>query len=182
MNLKNVLRTYSLLRSLTDDESALLETLRGMNDAERELLGETLSPAKASKKPAKKSSSKSQRASGMAAAIGNSLRQRRVSMKGGDTTHRLCEHEYPSGDICEQPEAHAIHAEDSNDVLAHEFYPPRSRDLDDDPNRHCHKILDGGENGHFPCNEPADANVHHLRGATGYHGFEAGKAVATTGN
>jgi hypothetical protein len=44
-----------LLRSLTDDESALLETLRAMNDSERELLVESLSPNKpTTKKPAKK--------------------------------------------------------------------------------------------------------------------------------
>ena len=32
MNIRNVLRTYSLLRQLTDDESALLETLRNATD------------------------------------------------------------------------------------------------------------------------------------------------------
>jgi hypothetical protein len=58
VNIRMVLRTYSYLRQLTDDETALLETLRGMNDSERELLVESLSPAKgqgkkkATKKPA----------------------------------------------------------------------------------------------------------------------------------
>lgn len=52
MNLRNVLRTYVLLRQLTSDESALLETLRGMNDTERELLVESLAPEKAVKKTA----------------------------------------------------------------------------------------------------------------------------------
>lgn len=52
MNYKLVLKTYSQLRQLTDDETALLNTLRGMNDAERELLAETLGPAvKAKAKP-----------------------------------------------------------------------------------------------------------------------------------
>ena len=55
MNLRNVLKTYSLLRSLTDDESALLATLRAMTDTERELLVESLAPAKpAAKKPTRK--------------------------------------------------------------------------------------------------------------------------------
>lgn len=45
---------------------------------------------------------------------------------------------------------------------------------DDDPNEHCQKEFTGG----FICNEPADANVHHLRGATGYHEFDAGKSSA----
>lgn len=56
MNLKNVLRTYSLLRSLTDDESALLETLRGLSEGEREQLVQSLSPGKVVKKATKKSS------------------------------------------------------------------------------------------------------------------------------
>lgn len=49
MNLKNVLKTYSLLRQLSDDETALLNTLREMNDAERELLVESLQPEKSAK-------------------------------------------------------------------------------------------------------------------------------------
>lgn len=44
------------------------------------------------------------------------------------------------------------------------------RDSDTDPNTHCQKIFPGG----FVCDEPSDANVHHLRGGTGYHEFEAG--------
>jgi hypothetical protein len=51
MNLRNVLRAYSLLRQLSDDESALLATLRGMNEGERELLVESLQPETARKKP-----------------------------------------------------------------------------------------------------------------------------------
>lgn len=50
MNLRNVLRAYSHLRQLTDDESALLETLRAMNDSERELLVESLQDKPAAKK------------------------------------------------------------------------------------------------------------------------------------
>lgn len=131
MNLRNVLRTYALLRSLTDDESALLETLRKLNDTERELLVGSLSPGRVvGKKAAKKSSAKSPRASGMAKTIGDNLRQKRGA--------------------------------------------PPPLDLDHDPNDHCQKQFDGG----FVCDEPADANVHHLRGATGYHEFDAGKLSA----
>jgi len=50
MNLKNVLRTYALLRNLTNDESALLETLRGLSESERELMVQELSPGKVAKK------------------------------------------------------------------------------------------------------------------------------------
>lgn len=74
MNIRNVLRTYSLLRQLTDDESALLETLREATDAERELIVETLSPQKsatkrAGKKASSKSASKSPRAQSLSGAI-----------------------------------------------------------------------------------------------------------------
>lgn len=69
MNIRNVLKTYSLLRALSDDESALLSTLRAMNDTERELLMESLSPsAKGTKKASKKAgkgASKSARASSL---------------------------------------------------------------------------------------------------------------------
>lgn len=46
MNIRNVLRTYSLLRQLTDDETALLETLRSMSDTDRESLVVALQPEK----------------------------------------------------------------------------------------------------------------------------------------
>lgn len=39
--------------------------------------------------------------------------------------------------------------------------------LTDDPNTHCQKQFPGG----IVCDEPVDANVHQLRGATGYHEF-----------
>lgn len=80
MNIRQVLRTYSLLRQLTDDESALLETLRGLNDAERESLVVALQPEKvAGRRASKKSSkpaSKSSRASGMAATLAKNLGRR----------------------------------------------------------------------------------------------------------
>lgn len=46
----------------------------------------------------------------------------------------------------------------------------KARDSDSDPNAHCQKAFPGG----FVCDEAADANVHRLRGVTGYHEFEVG--------
>lgn len=85
MNIRQVLKAFTALRQLTDDESALLETLRGLNDAERESLVLALQPEKTATKRASKksnkSASKSRRASGMAAAINRSLsQQRRVAI------------------------------------------------------------------------------------------------------
>lgn len=53
MNLRNVLRAYSLLRQLSDDESALLNILRALNDNDREQLVASMSD-----KPSKKSTTK----------------------------------------------------------------------------------------------------------------------------
>lgn len=70
MNLKNVLRTYVLLRNLTDDESALLETLRGLSEGEREQLVESLSPVKVvGKKRKPRTTTKSSRAASLAEQI-----------------------------------------------------------------------------------------------------------------
>ena len=43
---RTVLKVYSLQRQFSGDESALLATLRGMSDTERELLVESLQPEK----------------------------------------------------------------------------------------------------------------------------------------
>lgn len=55
-NYRNVLKIYKLERELAPDDVALLNTLRGMTDAERELLAETLGPPAKGKvvKPEKK--------------------------------------------------------------------------------------------------------------------------------
>jgi hypothetical protein len=45
-----------------------------------------------------------------------------------------------------------------------------------DPNAHCQKQFPGG----IVCDEPVDANVHQLRGATGYHEFVATSQPATS--
>lgn len=50
MNIKSVLRVYGQLRNLTDDETALLETLRAFTDAEREAFVEALQPQKTVKR------------------------------------------------------------------------------------------------------------------------------------
>jgi hypothetical protein len=55
VNFKLVLKAYSILRQLADDESALLDTLRTLTDTDRDLLVESLGPVKsATKKSTKK--------------------------------------------------------------------------------------------------------------------------------
>lgn len=73
MNLRNVLRAYGLLRQLSDDESALLNILRALNDNDREQLVASMSD-----KPQKKSSKKAVGGGGKSSSKstrGESLRQ-----------------------------------------------------------------------------------------------------------
>lgn len=174
MNLKLVLRTYSALRQLTDDESALLNTLRSLNDGERELLVESLSPGR---KPTKD----------------NSKPER-------------CTHVYSSGTVCNGVARNVVHnlanhvdyhlfttkkpatksagksrrASELSDTLrqraAGKATTATTGNDNDDPNEHCQKEFPGG----IVCDEPADANVHHLQTATGYHEFQSGKSAAAT--
>lgn len=87
MSLRQVLTIYNAERQLSDDETALLNTLRKMTDSERGMFVEGLtdkSQKKAGKKSASKSSGKSSRASGMASAIGRSLESSRKAVVADD--------------------------------------------------------------------------------------------------
>lgn len=134
MNLRNVLSAYSKLRQLTDDESALLETLRGLNDAERESLVVALQPEKvtgkrASKKSSSKSASKSARASGIGATIKEKLQQREPTVGGfaDDADMVLCRYQYPkdspvnSGMPCNQERVNGVHDKGMGYAGYHEF-------------------------------------------------------------
>jgi hypothetical protein len=76
MNIRNVLRVYIQLRQFSDDETALLETLRGLSEGDREQLVESLAPVKAAVKK-RKPRAKSVRASGMEAQLSGNLQARR---------------------------------------------------------------------------------------------------------
>lgn len=115
MNIRNVLKTYSLLRSLTDDESALLTTLRSMNDTERELLVESLAPSKGTKKASKKAvkgASKSARASSL---------QQQIQA----TTNKPHLGDGPICQVCSHTEDYEDHQQPSPHY--HEFQPPQQK-------------------------------------------------------
>lgn len=89
-NLKLVLRTYSALRQMSPDDIALLETLRALNESDRELMVETLAGKAMGKKASKKSSKKSTRASSLGAAVKDGLRRREPTVGGfADDTDML---------------------------------------------------------------------------------------------
>lgn len=183
MNIRNVLRTYSLLRQLTDDESALLNTLRSLNDGERELLVESLSPGK--KSTTKKAATKATK-SKRATELSDTLRQRAAMKTPAGEGDADNDHE-PICSVCGNVESFTDHFKPAPHYHPFASSSPASRaagqattaTTNDDPNEYCRKEFPGG----IVCDEPADANVHHLQTATGYHGFQSGKsAAATTGD
>ena len=121
MNIKSVLRVYSQLRNLTDDETTLLETLRAFTDAEREAFVEALQPQKVVKKASKKSSSKSPRASGMAAAIKGNLDQRRAADSNDGNTP--CGYVWPDQQTCVEPKSSRLHDPTAGYAGYHEYQP-----------------------------------------------------------
>lgn len=64
MNIRNVLKAYGLLRQFSDDETALLNTLRGLSDSDREQLVESLAP-QVKPKPRRKREKKSAHAASL---------------------------------------------------------------------------------------------------------------------
>lgn len=119
-NFRNVLKAYTLLRSLNDDETALLETLRGLSDTERELTVAALSPAtskKSTKKAATKTASKSRRAASLGAAIGS---------RSNHTPNVLCGFQYHDESFCDQPQSNLVHDKTAGYAGYHEFQPPKS--------------------------------------------------------
>jgi hypothetical protein len=83
MNIRNVLRVYAQLRQFSDDETALLETLRGLSESDREQMVESLAPVKGAVKRRKRA--KSVRASGMEAQLSGNLQARRQEALGDIT-------------------------------------------------------------------------------------------------
>lgn len=122
MNLKLVLRTYSNLRQLTDDETALLETLRAMNDGEREMLVESLSPQpqkKSSKKAA--GSGKSKRAAELGDTIRSRTQQKPTTMTSDIDifSDERCQFIRADGKPCKLLPDHNIH----HLATANEYHP-----------------------------------------------------------
>lgn len=122
-NFNNVLKVYGLMRNFSPDDEALLATLRGLSDVDRERLIELLGPAKrATKKPANKTVSKSRRAS-LAGAM-------RDSIKVHIEDH-ACRFKGDDGMYCGLPEVSPIHDKSFGYAGYHEFVPPATTAKDD---------------------------------------------------
>lgn len=110
MNLRNILRAYSMLRQLSDDETALLEALRELTDSDREQLIESLAPAKPTARKRKPRVARSPRAESLATAIQGTVGKPHL----GDG---------PVCTICSHTEDYEDHAQPSPHY--HEFQPPK---------------------------------------------------------
>lgn len=193
MNLRNVLRAYSLLRQLSDDESALLNILRALNDNDREQLIATMSD-----KPQKKAGKKpSIRVAADARCIG-----------------------YPPGSVqvCGLLKKDLIH-HSRTAAAFHEFIPPPGKSKHATSLASAIKgatgdvtvpltgveakssvgqlgvkieedgiLSSGGNRCEFiradnkPCHLLPDHNIHHMKTANEYHEFQpAEQAAATSG-
>lgn len=129
MNLKLVLRTYSALRQLTDDESALLTTLRNLNDSEREQLVESLAPVKVIAKKTRKPRTKSQRASALESQLKantEAQRQAKSNDDGDDEDGPRCTYLMGDGAPCNATEHSPVHRRDGGYLKWHEFQPRKS--------------------------------------------------------
>lgn len=169
MNIKLVLSTYSKLRQLTDDETALLETLRRMTDTERELLVETLSPQKqAGKKTARKPAPEH--------CVTRGAPQR-------DPSHKLGSPDYHQYLASSKSSSKSPRAQSLSGAIQRRAKMRASDDNDgSDPShlpQYCLAMVDdnGGE---IACGKTADENIHHLRTNPDYHEFVSGKFSAST--
>ena len=120
MSLRQVLSIYNAERQLNEDDTALLNTLRRFTDSERALFVEQLSD-KPQKKPGKgrtgKTGGKSPRASGMAAAISNSLESSRKATGGAGCFATVDDN---GGEMtCGKPEDDPVH--DTTYLTSHPF-------------------------------------------------------------
>lgn len=140
MNIRNVLKTYSLLRTLSDDETALLNTLRSMNENERELLVGSLAPtpqkktAKKATKKANKGASKSAHASSLQAQIQGRVAKGKADESDDDNRFDGASAQAARGEFlqssgcgkCGQPEDYPIHDPNGGYVTHHPFVSPSS--------------------------------------------------------
>lgn len=118
MNYRAILKAYIAERGLTDDETAFLNTLRKMTDAERGMFVEGLtdkSQKKAGKKSASKLPGKTARASGMASAISRSLESSRKAAVVDNANDECVQ----CGKVADANEHHL-----QNDPNYHPFSPP----------------------------------------------------------
>lgn len=176
MNLRNVLRAYSLLRQLSDDEAALLETLRAANDNERQLIAEAMG----SKPPQKKAGKKSAGGGGRSVAFAN-IKCAEVLADGSVCGKSFGAHSgYPnSGHQFKEPTGRSKRGESlKQQISSSGIRRPSTTTTDDDSDGFCRHRFNEGK-GHV-CGVQQDHNIHHLENMVDYHPFVAADQPPTT--
>jgi hypothetical protein len=112
VNFKNILKVYGLMRSFSADDTALLETLRGLTDPEREMLIECLMPEKPTRPRIRKTSN--------ARAIAEKI----AGTAAADT---YCTYRVEDGDPCDEYASNAIHDPKAGYSGYHEFVAAKAR-------------------------------------------------------
>lgn len=131
-NFRNVLKVFTMMRDFEPDDHALLNTLRGVTEAEREMLVEALGPVKRTTAKRTRKSNKSPRAAPLGDTIRNNL-QRRAPAIGGfaDDTNMiaLCSYVFAkdsavnAGMKCGEPAANMVHDKAAGYAGYHPFQP-----------------------------------------------------------
>lgn len=158
MNFKLVLKTYSQLRQLTDDETALLNTLRGMSESERELFAEALAP----EKPVKSSKSATKRKIEKCGVEGCGLTRRAVLHKDSSQAGYHVFND-PNGHAQVKAAGKSKRAESLAEKIqgkARPASPEIGGFANDTDMQAC-----------VNCGRFSDENIHHLKTAQGYHPF-----------
>ena len=154
MNIRNVLKVYGLLRQFGDNETALLQTLRELNDSERELLVEEMRAGKVVKKAA-------------------AQRRKIEHCAACDYTRRAAVHKDAA---C--PGYHEFQPPGQKSARASSLQ--RQLQQMPKPSATCVREVDGDGGSPVPCGAPAGDRVHDERFG-GSHEFQGGERVAAGG-
>lgn len=116
-NFRNVLKVFTMMRDFEPDDHALLNTLRGVTEAEREMLVEALGPVKRATAKRARKASKSPRAASLAGAI--ATRPKRTP----DMPEAICTFQYHDESFCDQGESNLVHDKTAGYAGYHPFTP-----------------------------------------------------------
>lgn len=170
MNLRNILKIYNLERQLTTDDVALLNTLRGMNESDKDLLVESLTPQKVATRKAK--TLKFEHCD-----VCNYTKRHQVHKDSSRSDYHEFQSPKPSTKSSKKSQRAAGMASAISDSLqrSHEAkLDDDDDDTDNDDNSRCQFICSDNR----VCNLLADHNIHHLKAHVDHHEFVEGKSHA----
>lgn len=165
-NLKLVLKVYTAYRQMSPDDIALLETLRALNESDREMLMETMAGKPATKKTATKTRTY-QRCEQCGKTKGHVFHK--DSSNDGYHIFQPPVSSSKSQQLpSKSPRASGMAAQ-LNRSLAQQRAVTTTKDDDYDPDaERCTFPRDGGK----VCFLLPDHNIHHMKSAQGFHPFQ----------